>query len=57
MIVVVFICVWLTSSWYDEWLCRLNTTFWFRRYGTTFIYVLKIHTSKIYPITDNKSNK
>ena len=29
MIVVTFVRVWLSSSWCDEWLNRLNTTFWF----------------------------
>ena len=29
MIVITFMYVWLSSSWCDEWLCRLRTTVWF----------------------------
>ena len=54
VIVIAFVCVWLSSSWRDGWLGCLSTTVWF---SSAFICVLAIRTSKIYTIRDKKSNQ
>ena len=55
MTVIAFVFMWLSSSWYNEWLCHLR--FGFRRRHVTFIYVLAIRTSKVYTIKNKKSNQ
>ena len=39
------------------WLCCLGTSFICLRRSVTFICVRAIHTSKVYPIKDKKSNQ
>ena len=47
----------LSSSLCDMWWCRLGTACVCRYRGATFIYVRAIQTSKIYLISEKKSNQ
>ena len=58
MIVVTFVGMWLSSSWYDGWLCHLSTMIWFlSSYCDVYLCLGDSNGSKIYTIIDKKSNQ